>query len=277
MNPRPATTRSTSPIDLDSASRLHPTPVNPYDAVTQYSRVKVLTAWAATVVPMGLLAWVVTPWLSDRLGGRDPFLSALLVCFLAGLLWEVALVLLLVRREQGTLRLSRLCDALWLRSPRSPKTGRTGGKVWWWTVPFVILSAATNAGWLDAVGPLPRDLPKTLELDRGRLEHYFHGNWGAFALFVAVVMLSPIVEELFFRCLLLPRMRSAFGKGDVVANGLLFGLYHVHQPWSMPASVIDGIVNQAYPTKRFQSAWIAMITHTLPSLLIVGVVLPLVF
>jgi hypothetical protein len=31
-----------------------------------------------------------------------------------------------------------------------------------------------------------------------------------------------------------------------------FGLYHPHQPWSMPASIIDGIINQAYPSRLFQ-------------------------
>src|SRR4051794_13213607 len=274
MDAEPATAHRTPARGMPSGHG--PVAADPYDTVKQLSLAKVLGAWAAAVVPMGLLAWKATPWLADRLDGRDPFLSALLLCFLAGLVWEVALTLLLVWREQGTLRLGRVGDALWFRSPRSPKTGRKGGKVWWWTVPFVVLSAITNEGWIDPVGPIPRDLPKTLELDRMRHEHFFHGNWGAFGLFVAVVLLSPIAEELFFRGLLLPRMRAAFGKGDVIANGLLFGLYHVHQPWSMPASIIDGIVNQAYPTKRFRSIWIAMIGHTLPSFVIIGALLPLV-
>jgi membrane protease YdiL (CAAX protease family) len=225
---------------------------------------------------MGLLVWLVTPWLSRQLDGPDPFISALLLCFLVGLLWQVTLVILLVGREQGSLRRSRVCAALWLRRPISPRTRRSGGKVWWWAVPFVLLSAVVNAGWIDPVGPLPRDLPATLELDPARLEHFFHGNWGVFGLFVAVVLLSPIGEELFFRGLLLPRMRDAFGKADVVVNGVIFGLYHLHQPWSMPASVIDGILNQAYPSKRFQSIWFAIFAHTLPSFVIIGAVVPLV-
>ena len=44
----------------------------------------------------------------------------------------------------------------------------------------------------------------------------------------------------------------------------------------MPASLVDGILNQAYPTRRFQSTWMGLITHTAPSFLIVGVVLSLV-
>jgi len=91
-----------------------------------------------------------------------------------------------------------------------------------------------------------------------------------------VVFLAPLVEELLFRGFLLPRMRSAFGKRDWVANGTLFTLYHVHQPWSMPATLLDGIFAAAYPTKRYRSTWMGIVTQTLPSFLITGVILSLV-
>jgi membrane protease YdiL (CAAX protease family) len=278
MNARTITSR----LSRDQQDPQHPQSTrgqpfaDQYDGITQYSLPQILATWAATTIPMGLLAWAVTPWLGDRLGGPDPFIQALLLCFLAGLLWQLTLVVVLIGREQGGLQWSQVRDALWLRAPRSHRTGRRGGKVWWWTVPFVLLSGVVNAGWIDPAGPLPRDLPTTLEVDHGRLAHYFDGNWGAFALLVAVALLSPVVEELFFRGLLLPRMRTACGKGDVVANGVLFGLYHLHQPWSIPASVIDGIVTQAYPTRRFHSTWMGIITHTVPSFVIIAAVLLLV-
>src|SRR4051812_6503259 len=240
----------------------------------QYSLGQILGIWAAAALPMGALAWIVAPWLRDQLGGRDPFIEALLICFAVGLLWELALVLILLRRELGGLAWPRVRDALWLGAPRDPKSGRVGGKVWLWVLPFVVLSGAVNALPIDPVGPMPRDLPKLIETDRA--EHFFAGNWGWFGMLVAVALLAPVVEELFFRGLLLPRMRAAFGKRDVVANGALFTLYHVHQPWSMPATLIDGIVNQAYPTRRFRSTWMGLITHTLPSFVIIGVVLSLV-
>ena len=240
----------------------------------QYSLRQILAIWAAAALPMGLLAWIVAPWLSDQLGGRDPLIEALLICLTAGLLWMLALVLILLRRELGGLAWPRVRDALWLRAPRDPKTARVGGKVWLWALPFVVLSAAVNALPIDPVGPMPRDLPKLIDTDRA--EHFFTGNWGWFGMLVAVALLAPVVEELLFRGLLLPRMRGAFGKRDFVANGALFTIYHVHQPWSMPATLIDGIVNQAYPTRRFQSTWMGLITHTLPSFVIIGVVLSLV-
>jgi membrane protease YdiL (CAAX protease family) len=242
--------------------------------VPQYSLTRILAVWTAAAVPMGVLAWIVTPWLGGHIGGRDPFIDALMICLNLGLLGQLAMVLLIVRREQGSLAWPRLRDALWLRAPRDPRTGRRGGKVWWWALFFTLLSVGTISLPIDPAGPLPRDLPKALVTER--VEHYFHGNWAAFGLLVAVVFLAPIVEELLFRGLLLPRMRGAFGRGDFVASATLYTVYHLHQPWSMPATLIDGIVNLAYPTRRFRSTWMGLIAHTAPSFVIFAVVLRLV-
>ena len=46
-------------------------------------------------------------------------------------------------------------------------------------------------------------------------------------------------EELLFRGLLLPRMRAAFGRWDWLVNGVLFGVYHLHLPSSIPANTLD--------------------------------------
>ncbi len=73
-----------------------------------------------------------------------------------------------------------------------------------------------------------------------------------------------------------PRTRTEFGRGDWVANGALFIAYHLHQPWSIPATLLDSVLAEAYPTKRYRSAWIAIVGHTLPSLVIIGFVLSLV-
>ena len=257
-----------SPVDMTAG-----TPIDRLE-LPQYSLRQILAVWLAATVPMSILGWGIAPWLSDRIEGRDPFLDALLICFNVGLIWMIVLVLILVRREQGSLSWSHLRDALWLRAPRDPKSGRVGGKVWWWALPFTLLAAAVNALGIDPKGPLPRDLPEAIQTTR--VAEYFHGNWGGFALLVALIFLAPLAEELVFRGLLLPRMRAVFGRWDFVASGVLFTIFHLHQPWSMPATLIDGIVNQAYATRRFQSTWMGLITHTAPSFVIFGVVLSLV-
>ena len=248
--------------------------VDRYKAVRQYSLGEVAAVWAAATVPMAVLAWIVVPWLSHQLGGREPLGKALLICLNAGLIWILALTLILVRREQGSLEWSSVRDALWLRPPRDPKTRRVGGKVWWWVLPFALLGAALEALPIDPTGPLPRDFPKFISTHRA--EHFYQGAWGWFALTVMVALLAPWVEELFFRGLLLPRMKAVFGRGDWVANGAIFTAYHLHQPWSMPATLLDGVFAQAYPAKRFQSIWIGVVSHTLPSFVMIGIVLNLV-
>ena len=82
-------------------------------------------------------------------------------------------------------------------------------------------------------------------------------------------------EELLFRGLLLPRMGEAFGRFDWVANGVLFALYHVHTPWTMPAVLLD-MVFLAYPAKRYRNALISVLAHSAQSVLIFGLATSLV-
>jgi membrane protease YdiL (CAAX protease family) len=244
------------------------------EAVRQYSLGQILAVWAAAAVPMGVLAWIVAPWLRDQLGGAEPFAQALLICLTAGLVWQFFLVLILIRQELGSLEWSRVRDALWLRAPRDPKTGRVGRKVWWWALLFVVLYGVWTQ--VPAItGPSPRDLAEYVTTDRA--EAFFSGAWGWFAVVVALAVFNTVLgEELLFRGLLLPRMRAAFGKRDWVANGALFTLYHLHMPWVMATTLVDGIFLMAYPSRRFQSAWMGIIVHSLQSIVVIGVILALV-
>src|ERR687897_32211 len=110
-----------------------------YAAVRQYSLVQILAVWAAAAIPMAVLAWVIAPLLGALLGGEEAFIKALLLCLTAGLIRQFVLTLILTRREQGSLRWSRLRNALWLLSPRDPRSGRVGGGVWLWVIPFFLL------------------------------------------------------------------------------------------------------------------------------------------
>ena len=251
-----------------------PSQADRHEAVRQYSLAEILGVWAAAAVPMGVLAWIVAPWLRDQLGGDDPFAEALLICLTAGLIWQFVLVLILTRRELGGLQWSRVRDALWLRPPRDPKTGRVGGRVWWWALLFVVLVAIWSS--VPSIpGPDPRDFADFLGSDRG--EDFFRGAWGWFAVIVVFVIFNTVLgEELLFRGLLLPRMQGVFGRGDWVANGVLFALYHLHVPWVIPTTLVEGIFLEAYPSRRFESAWMGIIVHSVQSVFVIGLVLALV-
>jgi membrane protease YdiL (CAAX protease family) len=243
--------------------------------IAQYGVLTILAVWAAAAVPMGVLAWLVAPALADRFSGTGgvPLFKSLLVCLTAGLVWQFVLVVVLVGREQRNLRWSTLREALWLRSPRSPRSGRTGGRTWLVLVPLVLLFATEDL--LPGPGaPSDRDLGAFMESATG--QEFFSGNWTWFAVLVVLWTFNTVLgEELLFRGLLLPRMNAAFGRGDWVANGVLFAFYHLHIPWTIPVTLLDTFFI-AYPTKRYRSAWIGIAVHSSQTLFFGGLVLALV-
>jgi CAAX protease family protein len=257
------------PVNSDSSAGLSPALVT----IPQYRLSSITAIWAAAAVPMAALSWVVAPLIARGLGGTAPLVSALLVCLTAGLVWQCGLVLLLVRREQGSIRWRVLKEALWLRSPRSPRTERTGGRVWLMLTPFIVLFAAEQFV-PDLPVPATRDF--TVFLDSGTGQAFFHGAWGWFALVVVMGLFNTVLgEELFFRGFLLPRMHGAFGRADWLANGFLFALYHLHVPWVIPTTLIDTF-SLALPAKRYRSAWFSIAVHSTQTVFISLAVLAVV-
>lgn len=242
-------------------------------ALPQYSIGKILAVWAAATAPMGILAWVVAPALASMLDGPTAMVQALLILLTVGLAWQFVLVLWLVWREQGSLRWEVLREALWLRAPRSPRSGRVGGRVWLVLAPFAILFYAESL-LPHLTPPASRDFGAFLASPTA--EHFFHGAWGWYVLLIALWIFNTVLgEELLFRGLLLPRMNGVFGRADWLANGVLFAAYHVHMPWAIPAILADALV-LAYPTKRYQSAWIGIAIHSTQSIFLSVIVLMLV-
>jgi uncharacterized protein len=126
----------------------------------------------------------------------------------------------------------------------------------------------------DLWDPGNRDLPTFLESEAG--QSFFSGNWAWFGLLVVLAVFNTVLgEELLFRGLLLPRMNGAFGRGDWLANGVLFAVYHLHIPWAMLAPLADAFVI-AHPTKRYRSAWIGIAVHSAQSVVLVAILLTLV-
>jgi membrane protease YdiL (CAAX protease family) len=240
--------------------------------INQYSRRAIVAIWAAAALPMGAAAWIVAPAIAG--GGGIPFARALLVCLTAGLIWQFVLVAVLVGHEQHSLRWSRIRPALWLQSPRSPRTGRVGGWTW-----LVVLPLIAGFGVVHQLAP---SLPHPARYDIGKFlstgaaKTMFHGSWGWFAVVVAELIFNTVLgEELLFRGLLLPRMNGAFGDRDWVANGVLFAAYHLHLPWTIPINLLDTLLI-SYPAKRFRSAWIGIAVHSAQTVFITLLVLRLV-
>jgi membrane protease YdiL (CAAX protease family) len=244
-------------------------------AIPQYRRRAILAVWAAAALPMAALAWLAAPALKDRFAGDGnvPMAKALIVCLTVGLIWQFVLVAILVGREQRTFRWSTLREALWLRSPRSPRSGRIGGRVWLVLIPLIVAFGVE-----ELIPTLPhadsRDLGAFFGSDAGQA--FMHGAWGWYGLLLVLFVFNTVLgEELLFRGLLLPRMNGAFGRRDWVANGLLFAVYHLHMPWVIPATLLDTFI-LAYPTKRYRSAWIGIAVHSAQSVVLAVIGLTLV-
>jgi len=251
-------------------------PTDPEPILPQWSLPRIVGTWAAAALPMATLSWVVAPWLvgAGVFEGPSAWLQALTLCLTAGLIWQFALVVILIRREQGSLHWPVLKNALWLTAPRSPHTGRKGGRLWWLLVPLALALAAEEA--LPTLPtPVIRDLGLILGSPAG--QHFMSGNWGWLAALVTMFVFNTVLgEELFFRGLLLPRMNRVFGRWDWVANGFLFAIYHLHEPWVIPQALLVDTFVLAGSSRRYRSALIGIAVHSAQSIYFTALVLALV-
>jgi uncharacterized protein len=245
-------------------------------AIPQYRRRAILAIWAAAALPMAALAWLVAPFLADRFAGEGhvPMAKALIVSLAIGMVWQFVLVATLVGREQRTLRWSTVREALWLRSPRSPRSGRVGGRLWLVVIPLVVGFVAAQELVSIVAAPENRDFVALIDSDAGKA--FLDGAFGWYGLILVMFLFNTVLgEELLFRGFLLPRMNGAFGRGDWVANGLLFAVYHLHVPWAIPGTLLE-MFTTAYPTKRYRSAWIGIAVHSAQSVFLALLILTLV-
>lgn len=256
----------------------------------QYSLAKILGIWALAAVPMGVLSWIAFPLLAPDFGS-DPlgFGVTRLVLLMLGLVWLFVLSMIIVRREEGDLRWATIKHRLRLNAPRQPATGELRHRLWLWVIPFLVgvalvdlvLNTPIENVWVSLFPFLAEPAGYSFDAVFGSQEILarLEGAWWFFALFVIQAAFNTILgEEFLFRGVLLPKMEGVFGRGSWVANGVLFGLYHVHQPWGIPNSVITGLL-YTFPAYRYRSTWMSVILHSAQSVffafLVLGVVLGL--
>ena len=250
----------------------HPPGAAPVPDLPQYSGPKVLAIWGAATVPMAVLAWIVAPSIAGASASPRRFFVTLLSALTFGLLWQAVLVLILVARERRDASWTTVRDRLWLRAPRSAT--RSGGRLWWWVLVFALALGALDMAPVGPTGPDNRNFGMFLNSDAGRAT--FHHAWALYALVAVELVLNTVLgEELLFRGLLLPRMRGAFGRADWVVNGLLFGVYHLHEPWVIPNAMVTGFLC-AGPTRRYRSALMGIAIHSVESAFFLVLLFPVV-
>jgi membrane protease YdiL (CAAX protease family) len=257
----------------------------------QYSLGRILGIWALAAIPMGILSWIVFPALSPDTGS-DPlgFGVTRIVLLTIGLIWLFVLSMIIVRQEEGDLRWATIKRRLWLNAPRDPKTGETRRRLWLWVIPFLIaivvfelaLKSYVDGLWVSIFPFIAEPPGYSMDSVFGSREilDRLAGAWWFLGLYVVNAVFNTILgEEFLFRGVLLPKMKGVFGRWSWVANGLLHGFYHIHQPWGIAASVVSCVFLYAFPSWRFRSIWMGIIVHSAQSVffsfLILGVILGL--
>jgi membrane protease YdiL (CAAX protease family) len=256
----------------------------------QYSLAKILGIWALAAAPMSVLSWIVFPLLAPD-SESDPLGAGVtrLVLIALGLVWLFVLSMIIVRREEGDLRWVTVKRRLRLNAPREPATGAPRARLLLWVLPFLVGVAAVELAldsplenaWVAVFPFFAEPAGYSFDAIFGSQEilERLEGAWWFFALFVVQAAFNTVLgEEFLFRGVLLPKMERVFGRWSWAANGVLFGLYHVHQPWGILNSVLTGLL-YAFPAYRFRSTWMSVIIHSAQSVyiafLVLGVVLGL--
>ena len=254
----------------------------------QYSLARILGIWALATIPMGILSWIAFPALSPDFTS-DPLGAGVtrIVLLTFGLIWLFALSMIIVRQEEGDLRWATVKRRLWLNTPRDPKTGEPRRRLWLWAIPFLIaitvweLALASYAeGLWVSVFPFfaePPGYSMAAVLESQEILNRLVGAWWFLALFVVQAIFNTIIgEEFLFRGVLLPKMEGVFGRWSWVANGVLHGFYHIHQPWGIAGSVVSCVFLYAFPSWRFRSTWMGIIVHSGQSVFFSFVILAVV-
>lgn len=249
---------------------------------SQYSLTKILIIWALSAIPMGVLAFVITPIVVTATNW-----SPLIVYWIAviiGLVWQFILSLIILKRDGHQLNWQTIATRMKYQKPTHPKTGKSNYWLLLWTVPFILISTLLQSGVIgfpnvdDWMTPLIQNLPK-YDLSSLATNEY-KGAWWILVLFILTSIFNYFLgEEFIYRGILLPRMKGVFGKWDWFFNGILFGFYHLHKPQVILSTALYFGLVFALPSKLFQSSWMAVIVHGLEGLLgiilILGIILGL--
>ena len=259
----------------------------PAQETSQYTLLQILCIWTAAGAPMWALGWLVYPALSRDLTTVDAGLLRIKL-LTVGLVWQFVLSMLLLYREEGNIRIETIRRRIWLNGPVSPKTGQKDNQLWWLLVPFLLLNIIMELGLAPFLNDLWIKLLPFLTEPEGyspavlfapEVRALWIGAWDLLALQAVLSIFNTFLgEEFLFRGVLLPKMRGVFGRWDWVANGIAFGLYHLHQPWGLPGNILHGLL-LAFTGKRYHSNWFPIILHSGQSIyfsvLILGLVLGL--
>ena len=248
-----------APADIDTAGTALP---------EQLSTARLLALFLVPGALMTLAFVLLTP-VVEAIG--FPPIAALLLAIVGVLVPFELAVVLWAGRAAGSVR-----AAIPYRVPMALRT-------WLWLVPVLIVAAFLGFGihqliepWLIGTffGWLPQWYVTPISMDH--VVDYSSTVWTVtLVAFLAINgFVGPIVEELYFRGYLLPRMER-MGRWAPLVNVSLFSLYHFWSPWQLVARIL-GFAPTVYAVRWKRNIYLGMVVHcslnTIAVLLVTGLV-----
>lgn len=134
-----------------------------------------------------------------------------------------------------------------------------------WVIIIIILSGLIMTLFTpltDYLEGLFNWIPNDLILDMGLSGDYTKSiltvTYGFILFFV--VLIGPVVEELYFRGFLLPRMPKKLRGWTPITHSALFAIYHTWTPW-MAVARTAGVLPIIYSVKYKRNLFIGIIAH----------------
>lgn len=231
----------------------------------QYSLSTIIGLWAMVSLPMAAIRFLILPWAATVFPVHPGVLFWCLI--VVGMAWQFVLSLILLKRELGRLDWQEIKTRLRLNHPKAPGSGEVRKGVYWLTIPVILyIFAVSSTGWFAGlnqawVTAFPAfALPDNLKIE-ALASPEFHGAWPLIiVMLVSSVFNYLLGEELFFRGILLPKMRGVFGKADWAANGVFFAAYHLHKIEALPVLLVSRFV-EPFLNSRYRSSYPGLIIH----------------
>ena len=155
---------------------------------------------------------------------------------------------------------------------------------WLWLVPVLIVAEFVGFGLSMAIEPAVIDslfgwLPDWFvrPIDPDQVGDYSRDAWlvTLAAYLVLNGFVGPIVEELYFRGYLLPRMEW-MGRWAPLVNVSLFSLYHFWSPWQVLGRIL-ALAPTVYAVRWKENVYLGMVVHCTGNTLGIILVSSLVF
>jgi membrane protease YdiL (CAAX protease family) len=239
--------------------------MNTHSAAAEVQQHSILSSIVLHLLPGAIAAavYVLTVPLVAALG--YPYLAALYVpMILTVIVVELGYLLVQARKSNWGLSLRRIVN---YREPAP----------WWQYVVFPVLIVVWGVGVTALVTPIDNLLltrgfawlPDWYAL-RGLLEipNLYSRESLLVTGFFAIMLnglVGPVVEELYFRGHLLPRL-AGLGRWAPLANVVLFSLYHFWTPWNFLSRVVL-LAPMAYLVWWKRNVYLGIIAHCLLNLI----------